>query len=456
MGPVIVLGPPGSGDGVVVDALAAARELRLAPRTTPPFPEALTGVRHSHRLTARDARRVARKARAAIGEDGLLSGLRLALRVPFLDSVFPDARFVLVYRDGPAMLGAALDAWRSGSAISAPDLPDWPGPAWSLPLTDGWRELAGLDLPEIVARQWEQIATTLLDDLDVLAPERWCAVDRAALLDDPPGELRRLCQFLEIRYDQALATPAEAARRRRATSEGPQEVSMPEEALALAQPAIDRLGDVVAQLPPARRRWSARAPLASRSSRSFAAVLERAGVALVATSTQAGKVITVRQRDGRVNTDFLDVERPRDVAATAEGITLMAGRELWEFRADGPTYALRTRHLDADLPAPASHQAWSVSDEDGTLLRGEEVVAELPGAASALALAEGLAFVALSQRRGADLPVARRLAERRCGIWVVDLGSGAVVAFLEFTEAVHELSGLALLPHPWPQIVLRR
>ena len=38
---------------------------------------------------------------------------------------------------------------------------------------------------------------------------------------------------------------------------------------------------------------------------------------------------------------------------------------------------------------------------------------------------------------------------------MVDLASGAVTAFLEFTEAVHELSGLALPPHPWPQLVLR-
>ena len=121
-----------------------------------------------------------------VGGDGvrrpLLSGLRLALRVPFLDAVFPDATFVFVHRDGPAMLGAALDAWRSGSAVSVPDLPGWTGPPWSLPLIDGWRELDGLELPEIVARQWTAITDTLLTDLEALAPDRWCAVDRAALL----------------------------------------------------------------------------------------------------------------------------------------------------------------------------------------------------------------------------------------------------------------------------------
>src|SRR5262249_55948153 len=147
--------------------------------------------------------------------------------IPILDQVLPDALFVLVHRDPAAMLGAALDAWRAGAAPSAPDLPGWTGPAWSLPLIDGWRELDGLPLEEIVARQWASITGTLLDDLEALAPHRWIAVDRAALLDEPRETLTRLCDQLDLRYDQALLTPAEDARRRRGASSGPVEVSMP-------------------------------------------------------------------------------------------------------------------------------------------------------------------------------------------------------------------------------------
>src|SRR5262249_48135159 len=154
----------------------------------------------------------------------------------------------------------------------------------------------------------------------------------AALLDDPSGELRRLCAFLDVRFDQSLATPVEAARRRRASSEGPQPVSMPVEAQALAAPAVARLADVVAEQPAARARWEAREPCASRSSRRFGAILEREGVSLVTTSAQAGKVVCIRQRDGRVNTDFADADGPGAVAAAPGRLALATRTELWDLR----------------------------------------------------------------------------------------------------------------------------
>src|SRR5262249_34991315 len=152
-------------------------------------------------------------------------------------------------------------------------------------------------------------------------------------------------------------------------------VALPEDALALAAPALAELADVVAAQPAAQTRWSAREPYASRSSRPFARVLARLGVGLVVTSTTAGQRILIRERAGRVNTDSSDLTKDVQVAT-------------------------RSAARDGDA------SVWFVDPGDGTLRDDSgDVVAELPGSPVALALHDGLAFVALSQRRGADLPI---------------------------------------------------
>src|SRR5947209_14240486 len=53
-------------------------------------------------------------------------------------------------------LQSMVEAWERGSFVTHPGLPDWSGPPWSLPLVPGWRELAGLELAQIVMAQWNR------------------------------------------------------------------------------------------------------------------------------------------------------------------------------------------------------------------------------------------------------------------------------------------------------------
>ena len=77
------------------------------------------------------------------------------------------------------------------------------------------------------------------------------------------------------------------------------------------------------------------------------------------------------------------------------------------------------------------------------------MVAELPGFTRGLAFAGRTAFIGLSQIRESatfgELPVTRRLRERECGVWMVDLDSGAVTGFLRFDALVQEIFEIAVL-----------
>jgi uncharacterized protein (TIGR03032 family) len=79
-----------------------------------------------------------------------------------------------------------------------------------------------------------------------------------------------------------------------------------------------------------------------------------------------------------------------------------------------------------------------------------QVVAELPGLARGLALHGPYAFVGLSRIRATSamdgVPLAARRDELKCGVAVVDLRGGRVVASLEFQTAVEEIFDVQLLP----------
>lgn len=107
---------------------------------------------------------------------------------------------------------------------------------------------------------------------------------------------------------------------------------------------------------------------------------------------------------------------------------------------------------------------WVLESGEGTLstvdtASGEvTTVAELPGFTRGLAFAGRYAFVGLSQVREATtfggLPLTGRLEDRQCGVWIVDIESGATMGFVRFEDRVQEIFDVALLPGlAYPEIV---
>lgn len=129
-----------------------------------------------------------------------------ALRIRFLQSVFPEARFVFLYRDVRETLGSMIDAWQSGRFKTYPGLPGWPGQQpWSLLLVPGWRELIAQPLHQVVRAQWERTLNHILDQLETLPRERWTALDYTDFLKDPTTEIQRVCAALDLKWDRELS-----------------------------------------------------------------------------------------------------------------------------------------------------------------------------------------------------------------------------------------------------------
>lgn len=127
-----------------------------------------------------------------------------ALRIPFFQGLFPDARFIFLWRDPRENISSIIEAWRSGGWVTYASLPGWEGP-WSLLLPPQWQLQRGRPLEEIAAWQWDSANRYICDDLAALPGEQWTVVRYDELRDSAPATLNRLCAFLGLEADHSLA-----------------------------------------------------------------------------------------------------------------------------------------------------------------------------------------------------------------------------------------------------------
>jgi uncharacterized protein (TIGR03032 family) len=273
---------------------------------------------------------------------------RNALRVPFLARAFPDARFVYVFRDPRRTIAGALEAWRGKRFVTYPDLPGWEGEPWSLLLVPGWRELSGLPLEEVVARQWQITTRHLLDDLEALPPERWCVASYDDLVERPAEEIARLCHFLDLAWDHEPAartiSPAE-----------PEMAASVDAVLPKVREEMERARDLFARRPkvapavpvpvpppsaanpapgaarPAEDAWPG-SPLRSVHTESFPQILAQLGISVLVSTYQSGRVFVLRASGPTLNTHFRLFKSPMGLAVGPTSLAIGTERHVWMYR----------------------------------------------------------------------------------------------------------------------------
>ncbi len=126
-----------------------------------------------------------------------------SLRIPFFERLFPDMRFLFLWRDPRENVSSIMDAWRAGGWVTYPAMDGWEGP-WSMILPPGWQQLRGRPLEEVAAFQWQQTNAIILDDLATRSSDRWAVVSYEELLGNPTSVLQGICDFAGLKFDRAL------------------------------------------------------------------------------------------------------------------------------------------------------------------------------------------------------------------------------------------------------------
>jgi uncharacterized protein (TIGR03032 family) len=80
-----------------------------------------------------------------------------------------------------------------------------------------------------------------------------------------------------------------------------------------------------------------------------------------------------------------------------------------------------------------------------------EPVCRLPGYLRGLTFFDRFAFVGLSKIRESNifggLPISEKIADLKCAVYVIDLGTGQPVGLIEFTKGIEELFDLTIIPN---------
>jgi uncharacterized protein (TIGR03032 family) len=376
--PIFIVSAPRAGSSMLLELLTRSPSVHTIGIESHELFERIQGLGtaqrnfESNRLTAVDASpdiaaqlrdgfapllrdRAGRYAKAGTSGIRMLEKTpKYALRIPFLNAVFPDALFIYLYREPRGNISSIIDAWKSKQFITYQRLPGWSGEPWSLLLIPEWKKLAGQSIAEIAAAQWMAANQFILDDLSSLAPERWCAVDYADIVEDPQAQAIRLCAFCGIAWDQTVRAPLANAKHT-LTPPDPNKWEKNAAALGSVLPRVEELADrarrVVTQRaapagiepPPATPQTPAQVgqsepqspengPLQSVHTTSFPELLEKLGASVLVSTYQAGKLIAARSINGVLNTHFLNFPSPMGMACDGQRLAIGTAMHIWEFR----------------------------------------------------------------------------------------------------------------------------
>lgn len=129
------------------------------------------------------------------GRDRFATKITGPARIGYLTSIFPDARFLHVIRDGRAVVRSLLDVHFWGGTWRERE------PAWKGGLSEAelerWRELGEPPLA-LAALQWRAIVRSARAEAERLAPDRYAELRYEDFVASPEDVLERMTEFCEL------------------------------------------------------------------------------------------------------------------------------------------------------------------------------------------------------------------------------------------------------------------
>jgi hypothetical protein len=138
------------------------------------------------------------------------------LRIPFLQKLFPDAKFIFVIRRGEDVVSSLMEGWKNWSQI---DSKEWHLTKWHYIVPPGWQDWRNRSLQEICAFQWCESNRIAWADLNRCGCDFIMAKHEDLMLD-PQNQYDRILNFCQLPPSQYFKTVIANTKNRIFTSGG--------------------------------------------------------------------------------------------------------------------------------------------------------------------------------------------------------------------------------------------
>lgn len=225
--PVFVIGCSRSGTTVTFETIAASGHFLHFDYEIPQFWNSLHGPLNndwaSEAAGAEDARPEHRERALAyyfarLGAGPVLDKTCInTMRVGYLRTLFPQAKFVFIQRDGRDNVSSMIDGWRLGRSDGGFGLKqffgDSPEPVainggefreWHFFLPPGWRDYNRANLEDVCAWQWLTANRLALDEARAVPQDQWIAVRYEDIFEHPVEMFRTVFDRLRIPFDRNM------------------------------------------------------------------------------------------------------------------------------------------------------------------------------------------------------------------------------------------------------------
>jgi len=138
-------------------------------------------------------------------------------RVPFIDKLFPDAKYIFLTRDAKTNISSLIDAWLSEGNLfsfkfrefyeynSRLNIEGYSGKVWKFLNPPNWEEyLSGKSIEEVCAFHWLTANEYALDAFSEMASEKYLHVRYEDILANRVNSIKDICDFCEIGFSTGI------------------------------------------------------------------------------------------------------------------------------------------------------------------------------------------------------------------------------------------------------------
>jgi len=118
---------------------------------------------------------------------------KTCFRIPFINKLFPDCKFIFLKRDGRSNINSLIEGWKRSEKYRRKEVKNW-----SFILPPGWEDYKERSVEDIAAFQWAESNKAAMTSLNKIESKRKYILKYEDLIENPEKSIKEMANFIGI------------------------------------------------------------------------------------------------------------------------------------------------------------------------------------------------------------------------------------------------------------------